>query len=226
MNVQEIFNNARNDPDLLSTIDIEELLNAVENDKNKHLDNKTLDDIAQEKYEQLKELAKPNKISESFPGSKSTAFELRRPLERPVAEGAGRNTIGVQPALLGERGNSGDVSRRSSKETIKTIFSKLSEYRYVDEIFQLHRGKHIRWIRRDKPDTLTNGGIVMDVKFLDTGTHILTKNGMNRFIQYNFDDCITFQKMSSEEQMILMAYSKIQAETQDNTQDNTDRKEK
>lgn len=187
MNVQEIFNNARNDPDLLSTIDIEELLNAVENDKNKHLDNKTLDDIAQEKYEQLKELAKPNKISESFPGSKSSAFELRRP----------------------------------SKETIKTIFSKLSEYRYVDEIFQLHRGKHVRWIRRDKPDILTNGGIVMDVKFLDTGTHILTKNGMNRFIQYNFDDCITFQKMSSEEQMILMAYSKIQSETQDETQDET-----
>ena len=185
MNVQEIFNDARNDPDLLSTIDIEELLNAVENDKNKHLDNKTLDDIAQEKYEQLKELAKPNKISESFSGSKSAAFELRRP----------------------------------SKETIKTIFSKLSEYRYVDEIFQLHRGKHVRWIRRDKPDILTNGGIVMDVKFLDTGTHILTKNGMNRFIQYNFDDCITFQKMSSEEQMILMAYSKIQADMQAETKD-------
>jgi hypothetical protein len=29
---------------------------------------------------------------------------------------------------------------------------------------------------------------------------------MNRFIQYKFDDCITFQKLSTEEQLIMMAY--------------------
>ena len=39
---------------------------------------------------------------------------LVKDLERVVAEDAGRNTVGVQPALLGERVNSVDGSRRSS----------------------------------------------------------------------------------------------------------------
>ena len=29
---------------------------------------------------------------------------------------------------------------------------------------------------------------------------------MNRFIQYKFDDCITFQKLTEIEQLIIMAY--------------------
>ena len=40
------------------------------------------------------------------------------------------------------------------------------------------------------------------VKFLDNGTHILCKNGF-RFIQYKFDECITFQKLTNDEVMIL-----------------------
>ena len=80
---------------------------------------------------------------------------------------------------------------------------KLVEYRYVDKIYQLHKGKHVRWIRigQDAP-SLTNGGIVTDIKFLDNGTHILCKNGP-RFIQYRWDDCLTFQKLSADEQLVL-----------------------
>lgn len=77
---------------------------------------------------------------------------------------------------------------------------KLSGYRYVDEIHELHRGKHVRWIR---DNTLTNGGIVVDIRFLDNGIHILCMNAGRRFIQYKFDDCITFQKLSVDEEMIL-----------------------
>lgn len=82
---------------------------------------------------------------------------------------------------------------------------KLLDYRLVDELHELHKGKHVRWIRRGT-NKLTNGGIVVDIKFLDTGTQVLCKNSMNRFIQYKYDECITFQKLSHTEQLILMAY--------------------
>ena len=94
-----------------------------------------------------------------------------------------------------------------SIERKQEFCQKLIGYRYVDEINELRKGKHVRWIRMNQlPSTLTNGGIITDVKFLDNGTHVLCMNSGRRFIQYKFDDCLTFQKLSVEEQLILMAY--------------------
>ena len=90
-------------------------------------------------------------------------------------------------------------------EKIAEICNKLIGYRFVDEIHEIHKGKHVRWIR-NTTQKLTNGGIVMDIKFLDNGTQILCMNSMHRFNQYKFDECLTFQKLSIEEQLILMAY--------------------
>jgi hypothetical protein len=86
-----------------------------------------------------------------------------------------------------------------------SIISKLTEYRFVENICDLHKGKHIRWIRlnRDESPKLTNGGIVTDIKFNDNGTHVQCKSNTNRFIQYKYDDCLTFQKLSEDELMIL-----------------------
>jgi len=170
LSTKEIFQNAKFDKDLACAINIDDLLLAVENDKNSHLDNKTLVNIAEDKFNQLKKL-------------------------------------------------------NLGKEQTKVLFSKLAEYRYIDEICQLHKGKHVRWIRNiiinptetsinnktKKPINLTTGGIVVDIKFLDTGTHImvLTNNPKCKCIQYKFDDCITFQKLSVDEQLILAAYEFI-----------------
>ena len=86
----------------------------------------------------------------------------------------------------------------------QNILDKLSDYRYVDKICDLIRGKYVRWIRLSVPSkTLTKGGIVADIKFLENGIYILIKNAHNRFIQYRFDDCITFQKLSVEELLYL-----------------------
>lgn len=82
---------------------------------------------------------------------------------------------------------------------------RLDGYRLVDELHELHKGKHVRWIRSET-GKLTNGGIVVDIRFLDNGTHILCMNAMRKFIQYKFDDCLTFQKLTTEEHLILMAY--------------------
>jgi len=95
------------------------------------------------------------------------------------------------------------ISISLSPDLIAEYCSKLVEYRFVDKIFQLQKGKHIRWIRKGNLDpTLTNGGIIMDVKFTNKGVSILCKN-KNRFIQYGFDDCLTYQKLSADELMLI-----------------------
>jgi hypothetical protein len=110
-----------------------------------------------------------------------------------------------------------EVLSKLSFENINKTFQSLRDYRYVDEINELQKGKYIRWIR-SKPVSaaatqnsfsLTNGGIVMDIKFLDTGIHILCKTNQNRILQYRFDECPTFQKISPEEYMILLSNSHL-----------------
>jgi hypothetical protein len=97
---------------------------------------------------------------------------------------------------------------------ITNLLEKLKDYRYVSEVCDVFRGRHIRWIRisikSNEIAKLTNGGIVTDIKFLDNGTHIQCKNARNQFIQFKFDDCILFQKLTAEECLFLMMQSKIQ----------------
>lgn len=87
---------------------------------------------------------------------------------------------------------------------VEKTMNSLANYRFVDEIKDLHLGKHIRWIRIESDSKLTNGGIVIKLSFLAKGTYIYCKNGRT-IMQYNFDDCYTFQKLSAEEHLILMA---------------------
>jgi hypothetical protein len=153
INIDRIFEEALNDPSLLSTLDIDNLLDSIETTKNDYLDNKTMDDITNDIYEKIEEI---------------------------------------------------DIQQDKKED----LYKKLTGYRYVDEIYELHKGKMVRWIRMGNTN-LTNGGIVTDIKFLDNGIHVLCMNNQRRFIQYKFDDCYTFQKMNTEEQLILMAYSHL-----------------
>ena len=103
------------------------------------------------------------------------------------------------------------------QEVEKTI-KKCIGYQYIDEIYHLQKGRYIRWISKKKQNTknnntshsLTNGAIVLDVKFLDSGTHILCKNNMGKMIQLKMDDCILFQKLSTTELLILTANEEMQ----------------
>ena len=90
-------------------------------------------------------------------------------------------------------------------ETKQHYCKNLSEYRLVNDIHELHKGKQIKWIRPSN-NKLVGGGIVVNIKFLDNGTHVVVKTQSNKFIQIKFDDCWIFQKMLMQEQLILMAY--------------------
>jgi hypothetical protein len=87
------------------------------------------------------------------------------------------------------------------------LCQKLKTYRFVDIIFELHRGKYARFIKKNEND-LKIGGIVVDIKFLDNGTHVVLLNKFTKkIIQFKFDDAYIFQKMTNEEQLILFAQS-------------------
>jgi len=93
---------------------------------------------------------------------------------------------------------------------MKDVCNRLAGYRYVENLYELHKGKHIRWIRNDNKK-LTNGAIVMDVKFLDSGSHILCRNAQHKLFQVKFNESMIFQKLSTGEQLILMAYEHVRA---------------
>ena len=86
------------------------------------------------------------------------------------------------------------------------FYSKLAGYRFIENVYELHKGKHIRWIRFNNPEKITNGAIVAEIKFRDNGTHVLCKTIQNKIFQIKYDDCLIFQKLTTGEQLILMAY--------------------
>ena len=96
-----------------------------------------------------------------------------------------------------------------SKEQTVDYCRKLVGYRFVDEIYQLHKGKHVRWIRTSAPDKLLVGGIVVDIRFADEGVNVLCRLPNGRFMQYRFDQCLTFQKLTDDEQLVLSISSSI-----------------
>ena len=105
------------------------------------------------------------------------------------------------------RGLYNSLVYRVPNNQIRPIYDKLSGFRLVDEVYLLHRGKYVRWIRNDaNPAKLETGGIVIDIKITDSGVSVLCKLG-SRFTQYRFNDCITYQKLSKDEMLILTAYS-------------------
>jgi hypothetical protein len=72
------------------------------------------------------------------------------------------------------------------------LCNKLVGYRYVDEIYQLHKGKHVRWIKKadinKKQQLLHKGGIVIEVKFQDNGIYIICcVSNTSYIIKYKYE---------------------------------------
>ncbi len=96
-----------------------------------------------------------------------------------------------------------------SEELLEDYCHKLSGYRFVDELHLLHRGKYVRWIRHNSPEKLMKGAVVVDVQIGDFGANILCRLMTGDFLKYRFDKCNTYQKLSDEEQLILMISNNV-----------------
>lgn len=94
-----------------------------------------------------------------------------------------------------------------SRDKLKDFHKKLQDYRYVDDLTDIQYGRYIRWINLKNPENinLTNGGIIIDIKILSTGIHVVCKNNMNRRFQIKIDENIIFQKLTDQERILISA---------------------
>ena len=94
-----------------------------------------------------------------------------------------------------------------SREKLKEYHTKLKEYRYVDDLSDIQYGRYIRWINLKDPTkiSLTQGGIIIDIKICQGGIQIVCKNFRNKKFQIKIDECFIFQKLTDQEKIILSA---------------------
>jgi len=98
-----------------------------------------------------------------------------------------------------------------NREDTLLYVKKLKGYRFVDEIKDIKPGTFLKWIPinndNDKNEYLPlhSGGIICDIKLTDNGTYIACKNFVGRFYQFKLDDALIFQKLTTQEQVILSA---------------------
>jgi hypothetical protein len=92
-------------------------------------------------------------------------------------------------------------------QEVTEYMQKLREYKYIDEMNHIRHGSFIRWIPISDPENihLTSGGIICDIKIADTGVHLVCKNFAKKHYQIKMDECLVFQKLSGQEQVLLAA---------------------
>jgi hypothetical protein len=108
------------------------------------------------------------------------------------------------------------------KPTTLDYLKKLQGYRYVDEINDLKHGSFIRWIPITDPNYLPlhHCGMICDIKITDNGVIITSKNFMHRHYTFKMDECLIFQKLTSQEKVIIAALDHLQKSNKDNDNDN------
>tara|TARA_B100000282_G_C31735779_1_gene493356 strand:- start:1960 stop:2388 length:429 start_codon:yes stop_codon:yes gene_type:complete len=99
------------------------------------------------------------------------------------------------------------------REKLKQYHKSLKNYRFIDELPDLHYGSYIRWITIKDPENikLTNGGIVCEMKVGDDGIIIVCKNKINRFFSFKMNETLIFQRLSEQEQVLLSALDYLNA---------------
>ena len=92
-----------------------------------------------------------------------------------------------------------------NRDELKSMHSKLKQYRYVDDLKDIKFGSYIRWINLEKDTNikLTNGGIIIHAKLVNNGVHLVIKTNLNRLFEIKMDSCLIFQKINDQESIIL-----------------------
>jgi hypothetical protein len=98
------------------------------------------------------------------------------------------------------------------KATTLDYLKKLKGYRYVDEINDIKYGSFIRWIPIIDPSYLPlhHCGMICDIKITDNGVFITCKNFMHRHYTFKMDECLIFQKLTSQERVIISALDHLE----------------
>ena len=96
-----------------------------------------------------------------------------------------------------------------SKNNTLEIFTKLKDYKYVDEMNDLKYGTYIRWIPIEDPNNifLAKGGLFCEIKITDDGVFCICKNigYKSRHFQIAMDKNLIFRKLTYQELVLLSA---------------------
>ena len=98
----------------------------------------------------------------------------------------------------------------TKKDTLE-LLKKLNGYKYVDEMNDLKSGTYLRWIplynEKNEEYNLTKGAVFCELKVTDEGLNLVLKNYgfSNKHFTIKMDDNIVFQRLTSQELVILSA---------------------
>lgn len=85
----------------------------------------------------------------------------------------------------------------------------LQDYKYVDELSNIHPGRFIRFIPINndigKAMKLSAVSIVNEILIMPDGIKIVYKNFSGKHYSFFFDDYIVFQKLTNDEYIIMQA---------------------
>ena len=85
------------------------------------------------------------------------------------------------------------------------LLKSLKGYRYVEDLQEIIEGRFLRWlITKNNEISLSNGGILVEIKIEDS-INLVLKNNRNNFFQINLDNNIIFQKLTEQEKIIILA---------------------
>lgn len=100
-------------------------------------------------------------------------------------------------------------------DELESMLLKLSDYRYVEELQDIHHGAFVRYIpltnnsnkgNKDNEIILKPGGFICDIKILGTGVQLLCRNHFRKMFQLRVDEVLLFQKLTKQEEVILSVF--------------------
>ena len=102
-------------------------------------------------------------------------------------------------------------------DELESMLLKLSDYRYVEELQDIHHGAFVRYIPLtnnsnkgksgvDNEIILKPGGFICDIKILGTGVQLLCRNHFRKMFQLRVDEVLLFQKLTKQEEVILSVF--------------------
>lgn len=105
-------------------------------------------------------------------------------------------------------------------DELESMLLKLSDYRYVEELQDIHHGAFVRYIplvssnnnsksskdHQDNKIILKPGGFICDIKILGSGVQLLCRNHFRKMFQLRLDEVLLFQKLTKQEEIILSVF--------------------
>lgn len=100
------------------------------------------------------------------------------------------------------------ITRHAPPEMHQEYCEKLIGYRVIHELPELHKSRFVKILRYDPKQNnqikLQAFGIVLNVKFLDSGTNVVCLLSTKCIRQFKYNDVIAvFQKLTDDEQLFL-----------------------